>query len=89
MGRTCDSLYKNPRSWIESIHSEDRERILNAALTKQAKGTYDEKYRILRPDGTIRLIRDRAFPIYDNEGKICRVTGLAEDITEAINKQQE
>ena len=40
-GRTCESLYRSPRSWLEAIQEEDRGRVLEAALTKQAMGTYD------------------------------------------------
>ncbi|MGH7972272.1 MAG: response regulator, partial [Limisphaerales bacterium] len=39
-GRSCQSLYNEPRSWIEAIHPEDRERVLQAALTRQAEGAY-------------------------------------------------
>ncbi len=81
-GRTCASLYRSPRDWLEAIHAEDRPRIQEAALVKQATGEYDEEYRILRPDGTMRWIRDRAFPVRDEHGKIFRIAGIADDITE-------
>jgi two-component system cell cycle sensor histidine kinase/response regulator CckA len=81
-GRTCQSLYESPRTWIEAIRPEDRERVLQASLTKQPLGTYDEQYRIIRPDGEERWIRDRAFPVFNDNGEIKRVFGFAEDITE-------
>lgn len=81
-GRTCQSLYGNPRSFLEAIHPEDQERVFQATLTKQTSGNYDEEYRIVRPDGSIRWIRDRAFPIRDKDGKVYRIAGIAEDITE-------
>jgi PAS domain S-box-containing protein len=40
-GRTCASLYASPRGWVEAIHPDDRDRVLRAALTKQAEGNYD------------------------------------------------
>lgn len=80
-GRTCASLYASPLSWLEAIHPEDRGRVKRAVLEKQATGTYDETYRIVRPDGSIRWIRDRAFPIRDVGGAVYRVAGIAEDIT--------
>ncbi|MDE3217981.1 MAG: PAS domain S-box protein [Nitrospirota bacterium] len=80
--RSCESLYASPRSWLEAIHPEDRHRILEAALNKHIMGTYDEQYRILRPDGSVRWIWDRAFPIRDDSGVVYRVVGLAEDITD-------
>ena len=81
-GRTRESLYRNPAGWLEAVHPEDRERIREAAATRQAKGAYDETYRIVRPDGTIRWIRDRACPVHEESGEVYRVVGTAEDITE-------
>ena len=86
-GRTCQSLYEEPRSWLAAIHPDDRDRVFDAALTKQVSGNYDEEYRIVRPDGSIRWIQDRAFPIRDESGKTYRITGIAEDITERKEAQ--
>ena len=81
-GRTCAHLYQHPRSWLEAIHPEDRARILHAAETKQALGLYNETYRIHRPDGSMRWIHDRAFPVHGPNGEVQRIVGTAEDITE-------
>ncbi len=81
-GRTCASLYTTPREWLESIHPEDRERVIAAAESKQAAGSYDETYRILRPDGALRWIRDQAFPVKAADGTVLRLVGVAEDVTE-------
>ncbi|MCK4743301.1 MAG: PAS domain S-box protein [Sulfuriflexus sp.] len=80
-GRSCRSLYENPRSFVDAIHKEDRERVIQAMET-QSKAHYDEAYRILKPDGSIRWIRDQSFPIKNQEGEVYRVAGIAEDITE-------
>ena len=81
-GRTCESLYESPRNWVEAIDPADRERVLAAALTKQVLGKYHEIYRIRRPDGSIRWIEDRAFPIRNESGTVTRVVGVADDITQ-------
>jgi PAS domain S-box-containing protein len=81
-GRSLESLEASPRDWIDAIHPEDRSRVVQAAQTKQASGEYAEEYRIVRPDGAIRWIRDRAFPVSRDDGKVYRIAGLAEDITE-------
>ena len=81
-GRPCAEVYANPRHWLAAIHPDDRDRVIQAALTKQSEGTYDEEYRIVRPDGRERWIRDRAFPLRDASGRIYRIVGLADDITE-------
>ena len=80
-GRTCESLYHNPWEWMVAIHPDDRQRVETAYTTKAIQGLYDEYYRIVRPDGTLRWIRDRGFPVYDNDGRVYRVAGIAEDIT--------
>jgi PAS domain S-box-containing protein len=81
-GRSCESLYVSPGSWLDAIHPEDRERVRQAAMTQQVVGQYAEQYRIVRPDGSIRWIRDRAFPIRDASGTVYRIAGIAQDITE-------
>jgi PAS domain S-box-containing protein len=81
-GRTCASLLANPRAWLDAIHPDDRARVNDAATLKQVRGDYDETYRITRPDGSARWIRDRAFPIRDATGQVARIVGTAEDITE-------
>ncbi len=81
-GRPCSELYASSKSWLDSIHPDDRERIRVAATTKQVTGEYDEAYRIVRPDGSIRWIRDRAFPVHDRVGRVERIVGVARDITE-------
>lgn len=81
-GRSCRELKSEPRLWLEAIHPEDRERVREAVRTKQINGQYDEEYRIVRPDGSIRWIRDRAFPVRADDFDVIRIAGVAEDITE-------
>ncbi len=87
-GRTCASLYVAPHSWLEAVHPEDRPRVLRAADPRQASTEFDHEFRILRPDGSVRWIRDRAFPVLNASGEVYRVTGLAEDITARKQAEQ-
>ncbi|MEH1932561.1 MAG: ATP-binding protein [Nostoc sp.] len=80
--RSCESLYHNYSNWLDAIHPEDRQRVENEFIEKFRTGQYDQKYRIIRPDGSIRWIRDRAFPIKNELGELVRIAGIAEDITE-------
>jgi PAS domain S-box-containing protein len=77
-GRPSSSLLADPADWTSAIVPEDRERV--GAVSKRID--YDQQYRIVRPDGNLRWIRDRAFPVRDENGTIIRIAGLAEDITE-------
>lgn len=81
-GRTRQSVYEHPTTWLDAVHPDDRQRVKRAVMTQQTLGAYDEEYRIIQPDGSVRWIRDRAFPINDAEGRVYRVTGIAEDNTE-------
>ncbi len=80
-GRTSESLYRRPLSWLESIHPDDRAQA-HSVFQRQLLGEQiDSEYRIGTPQGIERWIRDRAFPIYDDDGQLYRVAGIAEDIT--------
>ena len=52
-GRSRESLYRRPRSFLEAVYADDRERVTKS-VKEQARGEYDEVYRIVRPDGTLR-----------------------------------
>ena len=81
-GRSLESLRAQPFTWIEAIHVEDRERVRQAALSQQALGKYDETFRVVRPDGSVRWVRDRGFPVRSADGVVVRIVGTVEDITE-------
>ncbi len=86
-GRSVESLYRSPQDWMDAIHPEDRERIYRAAL-RQASGDYDVEYRIIRADGCVRWIHDRAFPVRNADGRVYRVAGVATDITERKDAEE-
>ena len=80
-GRSCASLYANPVSWTETIHPDDRHYAL--PQTRESGGAgFDYEYRIIRPDGEIRWIQTRGFPILDAAGEPYRTAGVCTDITE-------
>ncbi|MGN6759361.1 MAG: response regulator [Thermomicrobiales bacterium] len=80
-GRSCQSLYDNPMSFLDTIVPEDRARVA-ANQRQKRQGGYSEEYRVARPDGAIRWVSSRAFPIRDDQGNVYRVAGVSEDITE-------
>lgn len=81
-GRPVEALLESPRTWIEAIHPEDRERVLSAAVNEARSAQDSIEYRILRPDGALRWVYDRSYPIRDAEGRIRRLAGVVEDITD-------
>ncbi len=80
-GRTSQSLYEEPRSFLDTIHPEDKDRVIRS-LERKSRGEVEEVYRIVRRDGSIRWIKERSFPIYDDSGKAYRIVGIAADITD-------
>jgi PAS domain S-box-containing protein len=80
-GRTVQSLYAAPTSWIESIHPGDREAAGEAVAGLLAGGDFDVTFRIQRPCGEVRWVRDRAFVIRDASGRPYRMVGVARDLT--------
>lgn len=85
-GRSRQELYEYPQQLVEAIHPEDRDRVKTTLLEQSPRG-YDIEYRIVKPDGAVRWLRDRAFPIGDETGRVYRVVGIAEDISD--RKQSE
>lgn len=86
-GYSLKSAYENPKSLFEHIHPEDQNRVNNILIVSKQRGVLTDSYRIIRPDGKIRWIRVRAFPILDENEKLNRIAGVAEDIT--LRKQYE
>jgi PAS domain S-box-containing protein len=85
-GRSRDSLYESPQSFIDAVHPDDREQ-LEEGLKGHAEGVWDFEYRIVRPDGSVCWIRDRGFPIRDDKGNLRMMCGVATDIS--AHKQSE
>ncbi|WP_190470878.1 PAS domain S-box protein [Aerosakkonema funiforme] len=89
-GRTLESLYERPESWLEIVSSEDGERVESAVKNRMVAYPYlNEEFRIVRSDGEIRWIWARTFPIRNEEGEIYRIAGIAEDITERKRAETE
>ncbi len=79
-GRTTEELRTNPLLWMAAIHPDDRERVESSFERDRAH--FQAEYRVVRPDGTLRWVSDRSFPVRDAEGRIVRIAGVATDETE-------
>jgi diguanylate cyclase (GGDEF)-like protein/PAS domain S-box-containing protein len=81
-GRSRETVYQRPEAWFDAIHPEDASQA-QAALgaTNGEAAEFDQEYRIVRPDGTVRWIRSRGFPIRNGEGVVYRIAGVADDVT--------
>jgi two-component system, cell cycle sensor histidine kinase and response regulator CckA len=88
-GRSCQSLYENPQSFIDSVYIEDKPAVF-AEFEKYMNGErFDLEYRITRPDKSIRWIRAQSFPVINNAGDIIKHTGIAMDITKRKQAEED
>jgi PAS domain S-box-containing protein len=79
-GRTPQSLLDDPRSFLETVHPDDHDRVADL-FDKLPVTAYDVEYRIVHPQKGTRWVRDRSVPIPNENGEMERVIGVAEDIT--------
>jgi PAS domain S-box-containing protein len=80
VGRPLKSLPANTDALNRIVHPEDRGRI-DLALDALTRHEHEVEYRIVRPDGSVRWMQSRGFPIRDEQGEVTRIVGIAEDIT--------
>jgi len=85
-GRSRKGFENNPEFWLELIHPDDRARVDQAH--RAAPERFYSEHRIVRPDGSIRWIHTRSFPVRDDSGTTVRLVGIAEDITERKRAEQ-
>ncbi len=89
-GRSCQSLYDNPESFMDVVHEDDKQNVINGFEKLTQSGVFNETYRIRKPDGQVRWIWARTFPVsHPDTGtpQIKRWAGIAEDVTEIKNHQ--
>ena len=79
-GMRLADVLRRPRSWLQVVHSEDRERV-RLARKALPEAEYNIEYRIVLADGTLRWVHDQAFPVRDAQGKVYRIAGIGADVT--------
>jgi PAS domain S-box-containing protein len=81
-GFARSGLYQNPNLWLNFVHPEDRDRIMKAWQRQIQSIPFNQEYRILRPDKTMKWIWGRSFPVKNTQGQIYRLVSILEDITD-------
>ena len=89
-GFSPDQPVNKPRYWMHTVYEDDRELVF-ATFSRLLKGARmaQSQFRIVRPDGELRWLETRAFPVFDEQGKISRIAGLTADISERKQLEQE
>jgi two-component system, cell cycle sensor histidine kinase and response regulator CckA len=81
-GIEIERAYRFPDVWLESIHPDDRALVHEGRRQIERGESAVNVVRVRRPDGSIRWVRSRTFPVFDQNGVVYRMVGLVEDITE-------
>jgi two-component system, cell cycle sensor histidine kinase and response regulator CckA len=81
-GRSLEDLYGDSRVWFDAVHPDDREAVEAAIREVEGGKPATTTFRVGRPDGSIRWVRARAFPVLSAERRAYRLVGLVEDITD-------
>ncbi len=68
-GRSCESLIDVPTSWLEAVHEEDRARVLAGLERVNLEGSVEHEFRIVRPDGEVRLVKEVVTLVLDERGQ--------------------
>jgi PAS domain S-box-containing protein len=88
----CRILGTRPvAQWLYLIHPEDRPRAAEAAAAAIRPGgpRYDVEYRVVRPDGTLRVVHSQGDVTWDDSGRALRKFGVLQDLTELKETEQE
>jgi PAS domain S-box-containing protein len=85
-GRTARSLDQ----FVATVHADDRDRVIAACVRCAASGAdFDEEFRVVWPDGTIRWLHDKGRTYRDAGGRPVYMTGACVDVTDARRRQEE
>jgi len=87
-GRRRESLRATPSVWLDAVHPDDQARVRAAWSARAAGQTCKVEYRVVRPDGSVRHVWDRGFPIQTIGGQVERIVGVATDVTELKEAQE-
>ena len=88
-GRSKQSLYDNPRSFVDAVHAEDREALFeHIGRVQRGETSPHIDFRVLRPDGETRWVTSRAVPVLNEKGEVYRISGVALDITERLEARR-
>jgi diguanylate cyclase (GGDEF)-like protein/PAS domain S-box-containing protein len=81
-GRPVAEFYRNHNLWFDVIHPDDQARVKEMRTRLLDQGATTQEYRIVRPDGEIRWVEERAKTVHDDTGFLLRIDGVASDISE-------
>ena len=84
LGLEGSSFSERMDDYLALIHPEDRPRVVAryGAFVQSGQADYEDEYRVIRPNGEVRVISSRAKAERDRQGRARSVAGLVWDLTE-------
>jgi diguanylate cyclase (GGDEF)-like protein/PAS domain S-box-containing protein len=79
---------EDPTLWFKLVHPDDRERVAAALARLREDGKVEVEYRIVRPEGDTRTVRNTAQIVHDEHGRPERIDGVVTDVTEQRRAQE-
>jgi diguanylate cyclase (GGDEF)-like protein/PAS domain S-box-containing protein len=87
-GNSHMTLFESPHIWQDMVLAEDKEAVLSSIGDGRIQDSYDIEYRITCPDNSVKWIRDRGFPVRDDEGEAYRMVRTQEDISDRKKSEE-
>ena len=81
-GRSVAEFAADPTLWTGIVHPDDRAGVTQWLAQVLTVNALTLQYRIVRPDGEVRWLEDRARTVHDAHGSLLRLDGVATDISE-------
>lgn len=90
LGYSAEERMQKPGLWMEHLHPEDRDKVLNESEQKNASGEpFSMDYRMIRRDGKMIWVHDECVLVRDEEGEPLYWQGVMADITDRKDAEAE
>ncbi len=88
-GRSRESFEASSLPLLDFVHADDREKVIADMANQELGKPYEHQVRMNHPDGSVRWISNRGFPIRDAEGNLIYYGGICKDITEKMALEEQ
>ncbi len=86
-GGSIEELEEDSQAFLDLIHPEDREGVLERMERVSQGERVSSQYRVVRPDGSVRYVAADTRPILE-DGEVTKVVGYTRDVTDRVERRQ-
>jgi PAS domain S-box-containing protein len=89
-GYNYKTIHDGVKFWYDTIHPDDRERVLNGihSVIDNGGNNWHDRYRFRKSNGTYAWVFDRGYAIHNQEGKPIRMVGSIQDVTKEVEARE-